>query len=276
MKQPSDSGGPSIRHIDVDKLVEYIEKVSEEELEQVIAEYRNRFLWDPAITEQECEMAVRIELAIRKLIEEYRLDGWAQHFMSLGANRNINMLPFLAASKLMEEGVAYGAEGDVTVAAASLLVREIVGEVGFAEMFCMDFEDGSVLMRHMGEGNIGFARAGTPVKIVRNMFNMVDVLGIPSPAFSAKQGPATLVSLTTGRNGKFKLVVAQGEVTDFLCRDCAVSLEYKWRPLESLNRFLSDYAHAGGSHHQALGYGHFADVVETVGRFMNLEVVRVC
>ena len=66
-------------------------------------------------------MAVRIELAIRKLIEEYRLDGWAQHFMSLGANRNINMLPFLAASKLMEEGVAYGAEGDVTVAAASLL-----------------------------------------------------------------------------------------------------------------------------------------------------------
>lgn len=268
--------GPSVRHIEVEVLADYIDAVPEKALMQAIAEDRKRFEWDPSITDEECAAAIRMELAVRKLIAEHRLDGWAQHFMSLGANKRINMLPFLAASKLMEEGIAYGAEGDVTVAASFLIVREITGEAGFAEMFCMDFDDSSILMRHMGEGNMGFAEAASPIRIVRNVFNMVDVLGIPSPVFSARQGDATLVSLAPGGNGRFRLVVAQGEVTDFPGRDSAVSLEYKWRPIIPLNEFLNEYAYAGGSHHQALGYGHFADVVKVVGRFMGIEVIQIC
>jgi L-arabinose isomerase len=164
----------------------------------------------------------------------------------------------------------------VTAATAFLLVRELVGEAGFAEMFCMDFQDNSVLIRHMGEANIGLARDGSQIRVVRNRFGMVDVLPIPSLVCPLKPGDATLVSLTVGKDGKFKFVVAEGEVTDFPGRLTAVSPECKWRPNMSLSDFLDSYAYAGGSHHQALGYGHFAGSVEQVARLMGLSATRVC
>jgi L-arabinose isomerase len=268
--------GPSVRHIQIDELADYIDAVPDEVLRQAVAEDRRRFVWDLSITDEECEMAIRMELALRKLIVDYRLDGWAQHFVSLGMHSRIRMLPFLAASKLMSEGIGYGAEGDVAVVAAFLLVRELVGEAGFSEMFCMDFDDESVLIRHMGEGNMAFARDGSQIRIVRNRFGMVDVLPVPSPVYSSRPGDATLVSLAVGRGGRFRLVYAEGEVTEFPGRNTAVSPESKWRPKSSLPKFLDDYAYAGGSHHQSLGYGHFGDSVEEAARLMGVEVIRVC
>jgi len=268
--------GPAVIHIPVDELADLVENAPGSAVENIVAQYRRDYVWDPAITDEECRLAACMEWAVRQLIARYRLDGWAQHFISLGNSPRIRMLPFLAASKLMAGGIAYGAEGDVTAAASFLLVQAVAGEAGFSEMFCMDFDDGALLMRHMGEGNIALAREDSQIRIVRNRFGMVDVLPVPSPVFSVRTGEATLVSVTAAGEGRFKLVVAEGEVTDFPGREHATSPECKWRPAIPLERFLEAYAYAGGSHHQALGYGRLGDAVADVAKLMGLEVIRVC
>jgi L-arabinose isomerase len=43
----------------------------------------------------------------------------------------------------------------------------------------------------------------------------------------------------------------------------------------NITEFCNRWLLAGAPHHMALAYGHLADVVEKLGRLMNLEVVYV-
>ena len=85
----------------------------------------------------------------------------------------------------------------------------------------------------------------------------------------------TLVCLTTGQDSKLKLVVTEGEVVDFPYLPDLARPHYKFRPQGDLSDFLTRYSQAGGSHHLALVYGHWASTVEKVARLSGLEFARV-
>ncbi|NPV78654.1 MAG: L-fucose/L-arabinose isomerase family protein [Firmicutes bacterium] len=267
--------GPAVIHISIDELANLVEKAPEGDLGELMAEDRKHFDWDDMITSAEHEGAARLEWAIRRLISDYHLNAWAQHFMALAGSNRISILPFLAASKLMAEGVGYGAEGDVTVAAGCILMRELAKESTFVEMFTMDFEEQALFMRHMGELNIAMARRDVPVKVIRKPFHLVKMQPIPTPVFALRPGEATICSLTTGPKGSFRLVVAEGEVLDIPCYLNIGAPNFKWRPNCKLEEFLDRFAEVGGSHHQALGYGRLGEAIEAVAGFLGIEAFHI-
>ncbi len=183
---------------------------------------------------------------------------------------------FLAASKLMGEGYGFGGEGDATSSAAVAMMRELAGSANFTEMFTMDFAHNAVLMMHMGEGNWTMARKDEPIWALRSTLGLVDLRVAPVLlAFSLEPGDVTLVSLVTGPGGRFKLVATEGQVVDFPYVADMGRPHYKFAPAAPLADFLTRYSLAGGSHHQALVYGHWAGTVEKIATLLGVDYARI-
>jgi L-arabinose isomerase len=144
-------------------------------------------------------------------------------------------------------------------------------------MFTMDFAHNAVLMMHMGEGNWRMARKDEPVHVLRNSLDAImDVRTSPVLlAFSLEPGEVTLVSLTTGADGRLKLVATEGRVLDFPYLPDLARPHYKFQPDGELGDFLTRFSEEGGSHHQALAYGRWADTVEKIAGIMGVSFARV-
>lgn len=268
--------GVQVRHMAMQEVAERARAAPGDEIAAQMAGDRRHFQFQEGITEEEHEASARLEWALRQILCERGMQGFAAHFMAVGEEGRLDTLPFLAASKLLAEGYGFGGEGDVTSAAAVAMMSELASAANFTEMFSMDFAGNAALMMHMGEGNWKMARRDEPVHLVRSTLGLVDLRVDPLLlAFSLEPGDATLVSLTTLAGGKFKFVVAEGEVVDFPYLADLGRPHYKFRPDGDLGDFTTRYSMEGGSHHQAMAYGRWADTVEKVAALLGIACARV-
>lgn len=270
--------GPRVHHLAMKAVAERAAAAPQDEIEQALDEDRQRFRIAEGVTEAEHAASERLTWAVRSLLQEQGLHGFAAHFMAVGEEGWLDTLPFLAASKLLAEGYGFGGEGDVTSAAAVALMAHLAGSANFTEMFSMDPAGDAVLMMHMGEGNWKMARKDEPVHLLRSTLGLVDLRVAPLLlAFSLEPGPVTLLSLTTVANGKLRFVVTEGEVVDFPYVADLGRPHYKFRPEspDGLSGFLNRFSLAGGSHHQALAYGHWAATLEKIATLLGIPCIRV-
>ncbi len=268
--------GVEIRHIAARTLAERAKAASQGEIEQQMAEDQESFQFHEGITKEEHEASSRIEWALRDVLQERGMHGFAAHFMAIAEDGWLDTLPFLAAAKLLGEGYGFGGEGDVTSAAAVAMMVELAGAANFTEMFSMDFAGNAALMMHMGEGNWRMARADEPVHVLRSNLGLVDLRVSPLLlAFSLEPGVATLVSLTTLANGKLKFIATEGEIVDFPYVPSLERPHYKFRPKSELSDFLTNFSLEGGSHHQALAYGRWAGTLEKAATLLGIDCVVV-
>jgi len=270
--------GPEVHHLAMKEVAELAADAPAEAVAEQMAADRQNFWIEEGITEAEHEASSRLEWALRRTIEDHGLHGFAAHFMAVGEEGWLDTLPFLAAAKLLGEGYGFGGEGDVTSAAAVSLMAELAGAANFTEMFSMDPAHDAVLMMHMGEGNWRMARKDEPVHMLRSSLGLVDLKVAPLLlAFGLEPGDVTLLSLTTGPEGKLRFVIAEGEVMDFPYISDLRRPHYKFKPdsADGLPGFLTRFSQAGGSHHQALAYGRWGDTLEKLAALLSIPYVRV-
>jgi L-arabinose isomerase len=270
--------GAEVHHLAMREVAELAKSAPAEAVQAQMAEDRTLFQLDSSITAEQHEANSRLEWALRTCLQTYRLSGFASHFTAVGEEGWLDTVPFLASSKLLGEGYGFGGEGDVTSAAAVALLAQLCGAANFTEMFTMDPAHEAVLMMHMGEGNWRMARRDEPVHLLRSTLGLFELRVDPLLlAFSLEPGDVTLLSLTTVGEGRLRFVVAEGAVLDFPYVADLRRPHYKFRPAsaDGLNGFLTRFSQAGGSHHQALAYGHCAGQVEKIAALMGIDFVRV-
>ena len=268
--------GVEVRHVSMREVADRAKAAPGSEISRMMSEDRSSFQVQEDISDQEHEASSRLEWAIRDSLSEAGLQGFAAHFLAVSEDGWLDTLPFLAASKLMADGYGFGGEGDVTSASAVAMMRELAGAASFTEMFTMDFASNSVLMMHMGEANWRMARKDDPVHLVRSTLGLVDVPVAPLLlAFSLEPGEVTLVSLTTSTEGRLKFVITEGEVVDFRYLPDLGRPHFKFRPDGDLCDFLTSFSQEGGSHHQALAYGHWASTLERLAILLGIDCAVV-
>jgi len=264
--------GVEVKRIPMKKLATIAANASDEEINKQIEFDKEHFEVDSEITRKEHEASSRLEWAIRKMLKGKNMHGFAAHFMAIAEDGRIDTLPFIAASKLMAEGYGYGGEGDVTSAAAVTMMQKLTGASNFTEMFTMDFGGNAVLMSHMGESNWKLARKDIPIRMVHSRLGLVPLNITPTLlVFSIKPGDVTLVSLTTLSNGKLKMIVTEGKVLDFPPINSLSTPHFKFAPEANLSEFLTRFSMEGGSHHQALAYGHLSEIIKKISKLLKLE-----
>ncbi|HEY5911366.1 MAG TPA: hypothetical protein VJA21_12260 [Verrucomicrobiae bacterium] len=246
------------------------------EVSDLVQEYREAYDVAPDLTEADLEHTARAELALRSMVTEHRLDAFSYQFLAFGEDERTSTVPFVAASRLMAEGIGFGGEGDLIGAAMTAFLNWLQPPATFSEMFTIDFQGNSIFMSHMGEANVAMARrdrkvplVARPTPITRTRDRQLALVTTLEP------GPATLAALTLGPAGKWRIIAAPITVEDFGPLPDFCVPHFKLKPAQDVRDFLSAYANAGGPHHNAVCFGDARPRLRLAARLLGTEYIEV-
>jgi len=260
--------GVETRALDAGRFRRLAAGVSGEEMALEAGKDRERFEFR-GVTPGAYERSLRVSLAVEKWATEERLDAFSFNFLSVDRSRGLDTVPFLAASKLLARGVGYGGEGDLLTASLVAALASAYPETSFTEMFCPDWERGSVFLSHMGELNWRLTD-GRPLLLEMD-WKWSDAANPVYLAGRFKPGRFLLVNLAPLAGG-YRLIVAPAEMLPVEGQDRMERSVHGWfRPPLPLAEFLSAYSRLGGTHHLALAYGASVQTVSAFGRMMGWD-----
>lgn len=261
--------GVIVKKCDGSELDELCESVTEEEIRAEFEKDSKQFelvgLDFSAYAPTE-----KVALAVRKWIKKHGLGAFTINFQSAGSLKGLATMPFAVAGKQMAAGTGYAGEGDVLTAALVGSLLSQFEETGFAEMFCPDWEGGSVFLSHMGEAN---PRLLKNRQLMIKPFPYADAF---DPVFMSgvhKPGRACIVNIAPCGDGYFSMVLAAGEMLDVDTRGTRFedSICGWFKPDTPLEVFLEKFSRAGGTHHSAVVYGVSPAALEAYARALGMK-----
>jgi len=238
----------------------------------LVADYRAAYEVAPDVTGDELDATARAELALRSVVAEHQLAALTYQFLAFGEDERTVTLPFVAASRLMAEGIGFGGEGDLIGAAGTALLHWLKPPATFSEVFTVDFAGNSLFLSHMGETNVAMARrdrrvplVARPQPITRTRARQLALVT------SLEPGPATLASLTVGPGQRWRVLAAPVTIEDFGPLPGFCVPHFKVRPQSDVRQFLTNYAEAGGPHHNAVCFGDARRRLRFAARILGAE-----
>jgi len=255
----------------------YVDKVTEEQIDGVVAEYKKLYTIHGNATDANVREQARIEIGLRAFLEEGGFKAFTTTFENL---HGFKQLPGLAVQRLMADGYGFGAEGDWKLAAMTRIIKVMgqgnEGGTSFMEDYTyhLDPTGGQkVLGSHMLEICPSIA-AGKPSLEVHPL----GIGGKDAPArlvFTSPAGPAINVSPIDMGN-RFRVVVNEVETVvpehDLPKLPVARAL---WIPQPNLKVGAAAWILAGAAHHSV--YTQQVDVrhIEAFCEMADVEIVVI-
>jgi L-arabinose isomerase len=262
--------------LSVEEYVQRSASAPADAVDATVGQYRAAYDLAGDLTDDDLAATARAELALRGMVAESRLDAITFQFMAFGEDERTETLPFVAASRLLAEGVGFAGEGDVVGAIGTWLLGRLQPPASFSEIFTIDFAGNGLLMSHMGEINVAMARrdrkpplVARPTPIARTRARQ---LAIPA---SLEPGPATLCALAQGPGGRWRLIAGRVRIDDFGPLPSMCVPHFKIVPDGDVREWLTAYAKAGGPHHNAVCFGDATPRVRAVARLLNADYCEI-
>jgi len=219
-------------------------------------------------------MAAKVSIALEKFVEEKKLDGLAYYYDALEGS-DLRMLVTnlnVGNSLLTAAGFPMCGESDLKTCIAMLIMDRLGIGGSFAEFHPIDFNEGLILVGHDGPHHINIAD-NKPV-----LRSLVKYHGKPGSGagveFKIKQGPVTMLSISSTFEGKFKFVIAEGEsVAGPIPPTGNTNTRVLFKP--DAITFLKRWVAEGPTHHFALGIGHHAETIKLIAEYLDVEAVII-
>jgi L-arabinose isomerase len=248
--------GCSWTNLTVEDYIKRSSAAGAADVAKLVADYRRSYDVAADVTDADLDATARAELALRGMVKDHQLDALTYQFMAFGDDERTSTLPFVAASRLMAEGVGFGGEGDLIAAVATTFLNWLKPPASFTELFTVDFAGESLFMSHMGEANVAMARrdrkvplVARPTPITRTRDRQLALVT------SFEPGPAMFAALTLGAGAKWRIIAVPVTIEDFGPLPGFCVPHFKIRPQSGVRGFLTQYAKAGGPHHNAVCFG---------------------
>lgn len=241
----------------------------------LVKRYRHEYEVDKAVTDTDLAAAARAELALRGLVADHQLDAYSYQFLAFGKDQRAETVPFVAACRLMADGVGFGGEGDLIAAAFATVLNRIAAPAGFSEIFTMDFGGNSCLLAHMGEANPAMARRDGKIRLRRRGAIVPTTHNQLVLPICYEPGPATLAVLTLVANQTWRIVASPMDFPDFGPLAQAETPQAKIVPRCDVRDWLTAYATAGGPHHLAVCYGDATAQLKLLAHLIGAEFVQI-
>ena len=248
------------------------ECITKADVEAQIAEDVSQY--DSEVSNPESHyLATRAALTLRRWVKKNALGALSVNFSQVTRATGLDKMPFGELSRMMARGIGYAGEGDVLTASMVGALMTVYESTGFVEMFCPDWKRGILLISHMAEMNI--ALSGSKPLLTDVPFPFTDV-GDTVGAFAChRAGAAVLVNLAPLRPDRFTLLLAQVDMVTPEWDETQLRNQIRgWlKPRIALDRFLTWFSQAGGTHHSALVYDADIATLSAFGHMMGFEVV---
>lgn len=253
----------------------YTDAVSFLDIEKEINRDKNCFIMEDFSKEVHFR-SVKIQLALEKWIHSENLGAFSFNFLNINSASGFETVPFLAASKLMSEGIGYGGEGDLLTAALVHSLSSVFPETSFTEMFCPDWAEDRIFLSHMGEFN--YTLADGKARLLEMDYKWSDIANPLYAAGRFKPGDILLVNLLPLEDG-YRLIIAPAEMVEVQGKDTMMDSVHGWFKPQfkngKIDEFLAEYSRYGGTHHLAVTYSQNLDIVKSFGEMMGFDIVVI-
>ncbi len=222
------------------------------------------------LTAEDLRIAAKVSVALENFIKTNKLDGLAYYYDGPDDSmiRKVMSNLIVGNSLLTAKHIPMCGESDLKTLIALFIFDRLGIGGSFAEFHPIDFKEGFVLVGHDGPHNISIAE-GKPV-----LRSLKKYHGKPGNGagveFKIKEGPITMLSITSTYEGKFKFVIAEGEsVAGAIPPTGNTNTRGFFKP--DIKTFLKRWVREGPTHHFALGIGHHATTIEKIAHYLNIE-----
>jgi len=225
-------------------------------------------------TPEEMAWACRVAVGLELLVDDFSLDGLAYYYRGLNNNRyeQLGAGLILGCSLLTARGIPCSGEGDLNNCQA-MKILDLLGAGGsFTEFYAIDFRQGFILMGHDGPFHLAIAE-GRPILRGLGLYHGKRGYGVSVEA-SVRKGPVTILGLTQTRDGRLKLVAAEGESLPgerLQIGNTNSRVRFGLAP----EAFFNAWCNEGPTHHCALGVGRLLGKIEKVASLLTMDLRTV-
>lgn len=274
--------GLHVVQTEADDLLRIWKRVTPEEIAAKEAEIRRMFDFpepeaDPLtskVTAEDLQTAAHASATLDRFIAEFALDGLAYYAKgepgSLTEKICSNLI--VGNSLLCAAGFPMCSESDLKTCVAMLIFDRLNIGGSFAEFHPADFVEDFILVGHDGPHHLNVA-AGRPV--LRSLKHYHGKTGHgASVEFCLKEGPITMLSISSTYDGKFKFIIGEGtSVRGKIPATGNTNTRGHFAP--NAREFLTKWIAEGPTHHFALGVGHHAKTIRQIADILGIEAVIV-
>ena len=273
--------GYSVYGYGVGDLVASVNEVTDDEIENLLADYNNEYRVEEDLKpggDQRASLreAARIEAGMRRFLEQGNFKAFTTTFEDL---HGLVQLPGLAVQRLMADGYGFGAEGDWKTAALVRAMKVMStgkpGGTSFMEDYTYHLEPGNtkVLGAHMLEVCASIADGIPSLEM-----HPLGIGGKSDPArlvFNVPNGPAVNASVIDLGN-RFRMLVNPVEVVppDAPLPKLPVA-RVVWIPQPSLKVAAAAWILAGGAHHTGFSQAVTVEQLEDFAAMADIEMVLI-
>ncbi len=274
--------GLHVVQTEADDLLRLSKLVTPEQIEEKKREIERMFDFpepeaDPLtmkVTPEDLHTAAHYAVALDLFIKENQLDGLAYYYKGEPGSVTERLCSNLIVgnSLLCAEGFPMCSESDLKTLIAMLIFDRLDIGGSFAEFHPVDFVDDFILVGHDGPHHINIAQ-GRPV--LRSLKHYHGKTGHgASVEFHIKEGPITMLSISSKADGKFKFIIGEG-VSEKGKIPATGNTNTRGRFKPNAREFLSKWVAEGPTHHFALGVGHHAQTIKQIADILGIEAVIV-
>lgn len=269
----SSTFGTHVELLEMCELKAYRDAASSDEIEQKLAEFRERFEVVNECEESELLRAARTSVALDKLIEAHHLGSMAYYYEGYAGNDYENIVTSVIAGNtlLTGKGIPIAGECEIKNVQAMKIMSLLNAGGSFSELYALDFKDDVVLLGHDGPAH--FTMAEGRVKLVPlPVYHGKPGKGL-SIQMTVRHGDVTLLSVCEGKDGLF-LLVAEGESVPGPVLQIG-NTNSRYRFACGVRSFIDNWSKAGPSHHCAIGIGHVAGKIKKLASLLSIPCVEV-
>ena len=261
--------------VEIDELKALRDAVTPVQVAAMRAQFAETFDVDAECDPVELERAARTSCALHQLVEKHKLDFMAYYYEGQPGSAHEDIVTSVIAGNTLLTANHVPVAGEYEVKNAfAMKVMDAFGAGGsFSEFYLMDYEDDVVLLGHDGPGHAAIAEGKVQLVPLR-VFHGKPGQGL-SIQMSVKNGPVTLLAVLQERDGRVRLLVAEGQSEAGPIMQIG-NTNSRYRFSLGAREFVNAWAKAGPAHHCAIGVGHRAGHIHKLGALLGIEVVQVC
>jgi L-arabinose isomerase len=273
--------GFSVNGYGVGDLVECVDRVGDDEVSELCAEYEECYdvaeeLRMGRDRHQALRDGARIELGLRSFLEDGDFKGFTTNFQTL---HGLKQLPGLAVQRLMADGYGFGAEGDWKTCALLRAVKAMAAGLKGGTSFMEDYtyhlhpDNQLVLGSHMLEVCESIAEDKPALEI-----HPLSIGGKEDPVrlvFNAPPGPAINASLIDLGN-RFRLIVNEVQAVRPLEPLPRLPVARAvWACLPDFKTAVTAWIYSGGAHHTVYSYAVTTEYLEDFAEIADVELAII-
>jgi L-arabinose isomerase len=258
--------GCEVVHVEAAEVKAAYDAVSDQRTAAMLDE--THVLYDFALEGEGLTRSMRAACAIEDVVAEHRLDAGALncHVPEIRFG-GVGVTPCFGLGRSATLGVPWTCTGDVLTAVALFVSKALGGAAQYHELETYDYETGEFVVASSGEHDLELAPDVRPALVENSWFAGDPITGVCA-CFSAREGPATLLSLAD-IGDDYRLIAAEGSFTgrEFPSTGTANAGFRFHRGLMG----WTDWCRYGANHHSSASPGALGGAAAACARFLGIE-----